>query len=126
MKHRHVVPLLLLVAACQGETRAPADAGAGASAAREPEPIRLVASEYAFTSVPDTVQPGWHRVVVVNTGKAPHMAVIARLDSGRTITDFLAAARAGKPTPPSTEVGGPNAVMPDDSLATAGNLPAGN
>lgn len=85
----------------------------------------MVASEFAFASVPDTVQPGWHEFMVVNQGKQPHMAVIARLDSGKTVSEYLAAVKARTPMPWLREVGGVNAVLPGDSLVTAADLPAG-
>jgi hypothetical protein len=85
-----------------------------------------VASEYAFVGVPDTLQTGWHDIMVVNQGKQLHMAVFARLDSGKTFEDYRAALIAKTPMPWLREVGGVNAVLPGDSLTSVINFPAGS
>ncbi len=118
MTLRRLAALVLIVVACHGCASAPSRSDAG--------PIRLVANEFAFLGEPDTVQAGWHLVTVVNAGKQPHMAVIARLDSGKTFHDFLVGSKANTPMPWLREVGGVNAVMPGDSMTSAINLPAGN
>ncbi len=113
------LPLVLCFAACQKSPAPPAAAAAPAG------PVRIVATEFAYTGVPDTLQAGWHDIRVVNQGKQPHMAVFARLDSGKTVADYLAAAKGQTPMPWATEVGGVNAVLPGDSLMTAANLNPG-
>ncbi len=113
----------VLLGACQKAPPAQAPAAPSAPAG----PVRVVATDYAYSSVPDTVRPGWHDVLVVNHGKQPHMAVFARLDSGKTINDLLAGVKARAPIANwVVEVGGVNAVLPGDSLATAIDMPAGN
>jgi hypothetical protein len=90
-------------------------------------PVRIIAADYSFSNVPDTLAPGWHNILLVNQGKRPHMAAIARLDSGKTVADLEAGAAHGMMLPPwMTEVGGVNAIFPGDSAMAAVDLPAGN
>lgn len=119
MPLRRLAAAILVLAACRGETGlrgAPATTGGS---------IRLVATEYAFAGVPDTVQAGWHKVLVVNQGAEPHMSVLARLDSGKTVAEFVAAMKADSNVGWAPEFGGPNAVFPGDSIAAAVHLSAG-
>ena len=120
MSLRRLTLVVLSLAACRGRSDAPSRA-----ATRPAGPIRLVANEYAFASLPDTVHSGWHEFMVVNQGTQPHMAVIARLDGGKTFSDYLAGVKANTPMPWLREVGGVNAVLPGDSLVIAADLPAG-
>lgn len=79
-----------------------------------PQPLRIVANEYAFYT-PSTARPGLNEVVLVNRGKELHHIVIMRLP------DSLDASRAyqkllrREPLAGAHGVGGPAAIMPGDS-----------
>jgi len=119
MTHRRLAPLVLAVAACQAGPRSPSHQAAA-------EPLRVVANDYAYGKAFDTLQAGWHAFRVVNEGRQPHMAVFARLDSGKTLADVVAAIKSKTPASWVREVGGINAVLPGDSLTSALDLPAGS
>jgi hypothetical protein len=57
-----------------------------------PTPVAVTAAEYSFTA-PDTVPAGLIEVSLTNRGTMPHSATLVRLDSGKTLPDWIAAYR---------------------------------
>ena len=87
--------------------------------ARNAPVLRLVARGYAFT-VPAQISPGMVRIRLVNRGTMPHYARVARLDSAKTLADFMAWRRkGGRPPGWFVPVGGPAPVSPGDSADAA-------
>lgn len=100
----------------------PANRHAGASgasgasvAATEPAVVRVVARDFAFDSA-HSVPAGLVAVRFVNQGNAIHMLGLARLDSGKTVADVSQALTRNTPMGWFTELGGPGAVSPGDSV----------
>jgi hypothetical protein len=87
--------------------------------------VRVVARNYAFT-VPANLPTGLVRLRVINRGTAPHYARIVRLDEGKSLADFNAWRKSGKPAPSwFVPVGGPAPVAPGDSAEAAVTLGPG-
>ena len=81
--------------------------------------VRLVARGYAFTAPAQSPQ-GLVRIRLVNRGTVPHYARVARLDSAKTLADFMAWRRqGGRPPGWFVPVGGPAPVSPGDSAEAA-------
>ncbi len=125
MSSRSALSIAILVAALAGCQKAPAPPPATTAAPAPAGPIRIIAADYAYSGAPDTVQPGWHDLRMVNQGKQPHMAALMRIDSGKTVNDLVAAIKNRKPVGWTTEVGGVNALLPGDSLMTSLDLTPG-
>jgi plastocyanin len=86
-----------------------------ASAAPVADTITIMARDYAFDA-PSTVPAGRTTIRLINRGPAPHNAQLVKLDSGKTVDDFLAALRAGGPPPRwASMAGGPNAAQSGSS-----------
>ncbi|HEU4700105.1 MAG TPA: hypothetical protein VFS40_13060 [Gemmatimonadales bacterium] len=82
------------------------------AAARAPRVVRVEAHDFAFV-MPDTIPAGTTTFRLRNAGTQPHHLMLYRLDPGRTLTDVLAALRAGGAHPGWMHpVGGPNAIPP--------------
>jgi hypothetical protein len=97
-------------------------AAAGCSAASGNPPhdaaatlVRMVARDFAFQGG-HTVPAGLVAFRLVNLGRATHMMGIARLDSGKTLSDVVRAAQAGAAMPWLSGLGGPGPVAPGDSV----------
>ncbi len=109
-------------------TSAPAPAAATA-AMTTPNVVNIATSEYKFDA-PDQIPAGMTTFHLTDTGKEPHQAGLIKLDSGKTVADFMAGLKNTKPgTPPPGWVmaaGGPNAIAPGGSMDLTTNLAAGN
>lgn len=99
-------------AASSPPSGAPVDAP---TASTTPTLLRVVAHDFAFDSA-HSVPAGLVAIRLVNEGKAIHMLGIARLDSGKTMADTYKALAGTKPTAWFSELGGPGAVSPGDSV----------
>ena len=75
--------------------------------------VDVVAGNFFFQA-PDTVPPGLttFRLRSLHGG---HAAWIVRLSPGHTVEEFVAAERAGRPTPWATNLGGPGFPAPKGS-----------
>ena len=83
--------------------------------ATKPTLVRVVARDFAFDSA-HSVPAGLVAIRLVNQGHAIHMLGIARLDSGKTVADVYNAITGNKPLGWFSEVGGPGAISPGDSV----------
>ncbi len=116
-------PLTLLLAAlaATGCSRAEAVRSEG------PTVLHVNAADYAFTA-PDTVRGGLITVRLHNTGTEVHHAQLVRIDAGKTFAEFAAMVAGGGHGPwPAwvRQIGGPNAVEPNDSTDVTLALPSG-
>ena len=116
-------------AAAQAGAPAPAAAPASKASFDPATHVAVVhAKEFAFDA-PDSVTAGWTTFHFVNDGTMLHHAALARLDSGKTLTDLETVMKAAPNGPPPAwmvEVGGANAPDPGSSSDATFNLPAGN
>jgi hypothetical protein len=116
-----ILAAVAVAAGCAKKEAAPA-AQAG------PNHIIVTAVDYAFQA-PDSITAGLEMFHLVNKGPSVHHLVIVQLDSGKTLTDLLAALKNPGPPPAWARfLGGPNAVPPtgvDTSVAYL-TLAAGN
>lgn len=80
-----------------------------------PNLVRVVARDFAFDSS-HTVPAGLVAIRLVNQGHAVHMLGVARLDSGRTLADVYKALHSNAPMGWFSELGGPGAISPGDSV----------
>jgi uncharacterized cupredoxin-like copper-binding protein len=104
-----VLCLSLLAAACRGE-----ETGATQLAAVEGDAANVVVvttRDHEFDA-PREIVPGWTTFRLVDNGPEPHHMVLARLEDGRTMDDFMAALQAGSLEGIGVAVGGPNAPGP--------------
>lgn len=99
-------------AAAPPASHGPADAS---SASTRPALVRVVARDFAFDSA-HSVPAGLVAIRLVNGGHAIHMLGVARLDSGKTTADAYQAITGNKPMTWFSEIGGPGAVSPGDSV----------
>ena len=76
MKHHFPLALLICSAACAGRDAPPADSTV---APAEPPVVTITARDFAFT-MPDTIQSGVTKIVLVNEGPQLHHAQLIRLD----------------------------------------------
>jgi hypothetical protein len=114
--------LISIVACARGETPA-ADS---ATAPAEPAVVTITARDFAFT-MPDTIQSGVTRIVLVNEGPTIHHAQFIRLEEGKTVADLEAALKAGGPPPAwAIDMGGPNPPPTGGSTSTVQRLEPGN
>src|SRR5690348_15122553 len=90
-------------------------AAALAAPAVRAQPVRLVATDYAFQA-PASARPGTRTVRLVNHGREPHYALLFRLGEGRTLRDVVRW-RSEHGVAPSwlTMLTGPAPVSPGDS-----------
>jgi hypothetical protein len=90
--------------------------------------VTVVTHEYAYT-MPDTIPAGLTTFVLRDEGKEEHHMTLARVDSGRTLTDVLTALKAGPEAAPPRwllPVGGPNAPAPGGTSNATLELAPGN
>ena len=111
--HSALVVLAAFLAACSGRDKQPA------STAAAPPVITVHAKDYEFEA-PDSITAGWTTFHLVNDGPAFHHLQIIRLDSGKTVMDFIKATNKPGPMPAWVAfISGPNAPDPGhDSNAT--------
>jgi hypothetical protein len=109
--------VLATVAACAGESKAPAphDSAATASAAATapaagPNVVNIKATDYAFDA-PDTIPAGATTIRLTDAGKELHHVQLLKIAEGKTFEDL---AKEGKGEPPrwAVPVGGPNSPIP--------------
>jgi hypothetical protein len=89
--------------------------------------ITIRALDFSYTG-PTQIQSGLVTMTLVNDGKEPHQAQLARLNDGVTMDQLMAALQQGPETALSlvTLAGGPNAIESGQSQTVTVNLPAGN
>lgn len=112
---RALIAILALVAAC-AERKEPPRTDTAAAA---PTVVTLTATDYAFQA-PDTIAAGFNTFQLVNHGDQLHMAQLIKLESGKTLDEFLVAYneafRTKGPRPTwAKRLGGPGAVEPHGS-----------
>ena len=119
---RTVVATLLVVAAV-----GPHVYGSTAIAPRpvEHRVVTVHAKEFAFI-LPASIPAGTTTFRLMNDGKEVHQISILQLAKGKTIADYAAAMKAGKPAPWASGVGGPNAAGPGQTIEATLTLDAGN
>jgi hypothetical protein len=117
--------LVLLVTAV-GCSAKEADKTAIQQADPTPNVVEVHGIDYAFHA-PDTVPAGMTTFKFTNGGKTFHHAVIARLDSGKTMADLgKAMENPGPPPAWLTIVGGPNSPDPAGTSNATLELTEGN
>ena len=123
MKNQLSLAVLFCVFGCARGEKPAADS---ATAPAEPAVVSITARDFAFT-MPDTIQSGLTKLVLVNEGPNIHHAQIIRLEQGKTLADLEAAFKAGGPPPEwAVDVGGPNAPNIGGSSSTVQQLDPGN
>ena len=123
MKQHFPLALLICSAACAGRDVPPADSTV---APAEPPVVTITARDFAFT-MPDTIQSGVTKIVLVNEGPQLHHAQLVRFDEGKTLADLQAALKAGGPPPAwAHDMGGPNPPAVGQSTSTTERLEPGN
>lgn len=136
-RRRHWAPagaLLALLAASALGLAAPALAQAPASvhgpaapkASVKPNIVKVIAHEYAFTMA-DSLPAGLTTFRLDDQGKELHHITLVRLDSGKTISDLMAAMKSEGAPPPAWMhfVGGPNTPEPGSIASATLNLMPG-
>lgn len=131
---------IVAVTACAPKDAAKPDsskvAQAGAAAAPAPasrgafdpatHTATIYAKDFAFEA-PDSISAGLVNFHLVNDGQTLHHVSLVRLDSGKTLADFEAAAKNPGPPPAwAVSVGGPNAPDPGKTSDAAFDLKEGN
>jgi hypothetical protein len=78
--------------------------------------VTITATDFAFAA-PDTIPAGLTTFLLINHGQEPHQAILARLDSGKTMADMQALLQSPGVRPPAWLAfpGGPNTAIPGDS-----------
>ena len=100
-----------LVACATKDASVDSTKGGQTSGPNAPHVVTVNAKDFAFTTG-DTIQSGMTTFRLINGGRTLHHIVLARLDSGKTITDLGAALKAGQPPGWAVMIGGPNAPDP--------------
>lgn len=80
--------------------------------------VTITARDYVL-EMPDTIPAGLTTFRLRNRGAEFHIASLARLDDGKTVTEFFAAYQNGGEPAWSHAVGGPGPVMPGREIATS-------
>lgn len=86
--------------------------------------LRVTTSDFAFDT-PDQIQGGLTTIRLVNKGPGLHHIQLVKLDSGKTLPEFLDAMK-GPPPAWATLIGGPNAAAPGDSTTAIISLDPGS
>jgi len=120
---RRSLPAALFVAATLASP--PIGDAATASKLLDHPVVTVHANEFAFTA-PTSIAAGTTTFRLVNDGKELHQVSIIQLASGKTLADFVAAAKAHTPMPWATGVGGPNAAGPGQTIDATVTLEAGS
>ena len=98
----------------------------GTSTAVEPTPdVTMTIADYSFAT-DTTLTAGRHVVKVVNNGPQPHEVVVFKLDSAKTVDDFIKFGENYQGTPPGQTMGGIAAVQTGDTHFFEVNLTPGN
>jgi hypothetical protein len=118
LKRLHLLTLMMLFSAgaltgCQGQDQPPPDL---VGAVPAPPEVTLTITD-SFLQSPDTLAEGWTTFRLVNEGNELHMAMLVRLDDGRSPEEFIEvyseAIRTDGPRPEwAQRVGGPGAAAP--------------
>lgn len=142
MNTRKVVPLifvwaLVILSACSpaAPTAAPTMPATSLpeTVVKEQEPVeisipevKIEAADYSYSG-PETIQEGWTRVILTNSGQEPHHVQFLRLNDGVTLQQFEEALKQGEgPALAMTkQVGGVGAIHPGGTASAVINLPAG-
>lgn len=121
---RSRITVLALVAACAAPEAPPVEEATAVAVA--PPEVAITLTDYAF-ALPDTVAPGVTAIRIVNQGERMHHAILARIDSGKTMADVEAMmSQPAAPTPGWVKiVGGGGAVKPGGSNVTVSDLQPG-
>lgn len=88
--------------------------------------VTINAADFSYTA-PDSINAGWVRVKLTNTGQEPHHVQFLRLNDGVTLAQFQEALKKG-PGPAlavSKEMGGVGAIAPKGAAQAVINLQAG-
>lgn len=121
------LPRLTLLAILPIIACAPKAAEPDAPAPPPPAPTELTVhmADYAFAA-PDTVAPGVTKIRIIDDGKQAHHAILMRIDSGKTMADYVAAVEQGNHQPAwMSAVGGGGAIEAGAENATYSDLSAG-
>jgi uncharacterized cupredoxin-like copper-binding protein len=91
------------------------------AAAKAPRQLDVVAHNYTFDGLPDTLEAGATTIRLTNGGPAPemHHVAIIRLGDGHTAQDLMAAVPTGKLPAWAEEAGGPNVNSIPGQLSVA-------
>jgi hypothetical protein len=120
---------LVVLCACAAQDTndaAPQDSAAEHAGHAAPREVTIVANDFAFVA-PDTIPAGLTKFVLKGQGREIHHATVARLDSGKTIDDLMAAFRTPGPPPKwVTFIGGPNVPDPGKEANATLELTPGN
>lgn len=88
--------------------------------------ITVTAHDFAFEA-PRRAPAGLARIRFINKGTTLHHAQLVRFTGNHTVKDFVAALKPDAPPPAwAIDVGGPNAVAPDDESVVIESLEPGN
>ncbi|MEO8477998.1 MAG: hypothetical protein ABI542_00085 [Gemmatimonadota bacterium] len=91
----------------------------------EPAELTIHMTDYTFAA-PDTVAPGVTKIRIIDDGKQSHHAILMRIDSGKTMVDYMAAVKEGNYQPAwMTAVGGGGAIMAGGENSTYSDLTPG-
>jgi hypothetical protein len=130
-KHGCLLILAGVAAACRSD-RPPADAAKASvpadatPAAAAPPLVHVTATDFKL-DLPAKIPAGAVTMHLMNQGKEMHQAMIARLDSGKTMADFAQAMKANGPLPAWVKlVGGPNGIVPGATTTATTVLTPGN
>ena len=117
-----VVPAAVPVAAAPKPTGAPTQP---VVAVAIPE-IKVDAADFTYAA-PETINAGWVRVILTNSGAEPHHVQFLRLNDGVTVQQFEAALKQaeGPALALTKQLGGVGAFHPGGSASAVLNLPAG-
>jgi plastocyanin len=118
------IPAAVFAAAAVVVSSSITDAVAASTSFKHPL-VTVHAKEYAFVA-PASIAAGTTTFRLVNDGKEPHQISIVQLAKGKTLADFVAAAKAMQPTPWAVGVGGPNTAGPGQTIDATVSLDAGN
>lgn len=132
-KHGCLLILAGVAAACRSDRPAadaakasvPADATPAAAPAAPPL-VHVTATDFKL-DLPAKIPAGAVTMHLMNEGKEMHQAMIARLDSGKTMADFAQAMKSNGPLPAWVKlVGGPNGIVPGATTTATTVLIPGN
>lgn len=87
--------------------------------------VTVVARDYAF-ALPDTIPAGLTTFLLRDEGAEPHHFMLARLDQGHDVSQFLAAMKSDDIPSWAHFAGGPNAAMPKGQSMVTERLDAGH
>jgi len=132
-KHGCLLILAAVAAACRSDrptadaakASAPADATPVAAPAAPPL-VHVTATDFKL-DLPVKIPAGAVTMHLMNQGKEMHQAMIARLESGKTMADFAQAMKSNGPLPAWVKfVGGPNGIVPGATTSATAVLTPGN